>query len=629
MAAAKAPGPVAANRSIHASSCGGPALRAGGGDAALPLRTGRPRLVVLGSGWGAARLVRDIDPSKWDITVVSPRNHMASGRRPCRVSGTVPRPCLVFTPLLAATCVGGLETRAVTVPITDMQPALKQPQARRRGVALRGTACAALARRSPRGPARAALARRSPLPPCLTSAFLHTRASLHCRLSRRGNLSAPSPSVPAAPSPSLRPAALLRPQNFFFGAECRAVHPADRTVECASDDGMRFFCEYDALAIATGSQGSTFGIPGVELHAHFLRQAADSVAIRNKLIANWTRANIPGRSQARAPCSSARPPAACQPCPPRCAVDNWAYNPTRPVSAAGARAVAARRGDELSSFVNRDLRRADPQRARDMRITVVEAKEIMGSFDAALREHTARRLIKQGVHLVKGVVREVRETELELHGAIGAIPFGLCIWSTGVGPTRFTLGLPFARTPCGRVAVDGQLRVLAPPEMDERGHVRVPEDHGTGPKELADVSIVQDEEVAELGVLGEPLYNVFALGDCCANPEQPLPALAAVAEQQGQYLAAYLNEAAGDWDLPEQPPFQFRTLASRASAGGRAELLDPGGGGRHLLLSWAGFASWVAWRSAYLTRLGRWKHRLFVASNWTLTKLFGRDTSRW
>jgi NADH:ubiquinone reductase (non-electrogenic) len=39
----------------------------------LPLRTGRPRLVVLGTGWAAARLLRDIDPQLYDITVVSPR----------------------------------------------------------------------------------------------------------------------------------------------------------------------------------------------------------------------------------------------------------------------------------------------------------------------------------------------------------------------------------------------------------------------------------------------------------------------------------------------------------------------------------------------------------------------------
>jgi NADH:ubiquinone reductase (non-electrogenic) len=52
----------------------------------------------------------------------------------------------------------------------------------------------------------------------------------------------------------------------------------------------------------------------------------------------------------------------------------------------------------------------------------------------------------------------------------------------------------------------------------------------------------------------------------------------------------------------------------------------PAGGGR---LSWAGFTSWIAWRSAYLTRLGTLKARLYVMTNWTLTLMFGRDISRW
>jgi NADH:ubiquinone reductase (non-electrogenic) len=37
----------------------------------LPLDTGRQRLVVLGTGWAAARLLRDIDPRLYDITVRS------------------------------------------------------------------------------------------------------------------------------------------------------------------------------------------------------------------------------------------------------------------------------------------------------------------------------------------------------------------------------------------------------------------------------------------------------------------------------------------------------------------------------------------------------------------------------
>ena len=55
-----------------------PDVRAGT-SSSIPLRTGRPRLVILGSGWGAARLARDIDASKWDLTLLSPRNHMVCG----------------------------------------------------------------------------------------------------------------------------------------------------------------------------------------------------------------------------------------------------------------------------------------------------------------------------------------------------------------------------------------------------------------------------------------------------------------------------------------------------------------------------------------------------------------------
>ena len=55
----------------------------------------KPRLVVLGSGWGAFGLIRDLDRSKFDITMVSPRNHM------------------LFTPLLASTAVGTLEFRSI------------------------------------------------------------------------------------------------------------------------------------------------------------------------------------------------------------------------------------------------------------------------------------------------------------------------------------------------------------------------------------------------------------------------------------------------------------------------------------------------------------------------------------
>ncbi|GFH22073.1 pyr_redox_2 domain-containing protein, partial [Haematococcus lacustris] len=125
---------------------------------------------------------------------------------------------------------------------------------------------------------------------------------------------------------------------------------------------------------------------------------------------------------------------------------------------------------ELTDFVNevavcmtcgmvlslvQDLRRLYPDRARAMRITLVEAREVLGSFDPSLREYAARKLVQRGVQLRKGVVKTVTAQEITLTDG-SVLPFGLCIWSTGVGPTPFIQSLPFAKTSHGRLAVDSQ-----------------------------------------------------------------------------------------------------------------------------------------------------------------------------
>lgn len=64
-----------------------------------------------------------------------------------------------------------------------------------------------------------------------------------------------------------------------------------------------------------------------------------------------------------------------------------------------------------------------------------------------------------------------------------------------------------------------------------------------------------------------------------------------------------------------------------ATVGGTSAILQLGGGGADSFkigpkrISIAGFLSWVAWRSAYLTRLGTLRARLQVAFDWTVTIL--------
>ena len=59
----------------------------------------RPRVVVIGSGWGGNKLARSLDKRAFDVRIVSPANHF------------------LFTPMLPSTAVGTLEFRAIQEPV--------------------------------------------------------------------------------------------------------------------------------------------------------------------------------------------------------------------------------------------------------------------------------------------------------------------------------------------------------------------------------------------------------------------------------------------------------------------------------------------------------------------------------
>jgi NADH dehydrogenase FAD-containing subunit len=64
----------------------------------------KERVVVLGTGWGSASLLKEIDTDLYDVTVISPRNYF------------------LFTPMLAGASVGTVEYRSITEPIRAINP---------------------------------------------------------------------------------------------------------------------------------------------------------------------------------------------------------------------------------------------------------------------------------------------------------------------------------------------------------------------------------------------------------------------------------------------------------------------------------------------------------------------------
>lgn len=62
----------------------------------------KKRVVVLGTGWAGTSFLKDLDMTKYDVQVVSPRNYFA------------------FTPLLPSVTCGTVEARSIVEPIRNM-----------------------------------------------------------------------------------------------------------------------------------------------------------------------------------------------------------------------------------------------------------------------------------------------------------------------------------------------------------------------------------------------------------------------------------------------------------------------------------------------------------------------------
>ena len=67
-----------------------------------PPTNAKEHFIVLGTGWGAATFLKNIDTDKFEVTVISPRNYF------------------VFTPMLAGASVGTVDFKSITEPIREV-----------------------------------------------------------------------------------------------------------------------------------------------------------------------------------------------------------------------------------------------------------------------------------------------------------------------------------------------------------------------------------------------------------------------------------------------------------------------------------------------------------------------------
>lgn len=73
----------------------------------------RKRVVIVGSGWGGYLFAKQLNPAKFAVTMVSPRNHF------------------IFTPMLPSAAAGTLEYRCIQEPVRNI-PQISYLQAKAR-----------------------------------------------------------------------------------------------------------------------------------------------------------------------------------------------------------------------------------------------------------------------------------------------------------------------------------------------------------------------------------------------------------------------------------------------------------------------------------------------------------------
>lgn len=240
------------------------------------------------------------------------------------------------------------------------------------------------------------------------------------------------------------------------------------------------------------------------------------------------------------------------------------------VEMAGAVAELARHS------LARDFRRIDPRQAR---ILLVEASSrLLASFPQSLADYAERELRKLGVEILLGQpVESITEQGAMVGGRM--IEAGTVVWGAGIeaAPGVKLLGAPLDRA--GRVTVAADLSV----------------------PQLSGVYVLGDSSVA----LGED--------------GKPLPALAQVAAQQGDYLGRAL---AAQFRGKDVKPFSFHNRGNTAVIGRNAAVFDFG--------SWRlkGRLAWVLWALVHIYLLVGFENRLSVAMRWVWRYITGESGAR-
>ncbi|XP_074561967.1 external alternative NAD(P)H-ubiquinone oxidoreductase B2, mitochondrial-like, partial [Curcuma longa] len=452
----------------------------------------------------------------------------------------------------------------------------------------------------------------------------------------------------------------------FWEAECLKIDVENKQVLCQTDIGTNFegngefVVNYDYLVIAVGAKVNTFNIPGVEEHCYFLKEVEDAQKIRRSVINCFEKATLPYLDEQE-----------------RARILHFVVIGGGP---SGVEFAA-----ELHDFVTEDLAKLYPTVQNLVNITVLEtAEHILTMFDKRITEFAEKKFQRDGIDLKTGfkvvkVSDKAITTENVSHGET-SIPYGMAVWSAGIGPRPVILDFMrkigqgnrravatdewlrvrgcdgvYAIGDCAtmsqRKVMEDILEIFRLADKDNSGtltvkeikdalediYIRYPQVElylkSKHMKDILDLIKASKGDVKkeDVEITIEEFKNALADVD---SQVKNLPATAQVAAQQGNYLARCFNKMKDSEEKPEGPrrirepgrhrfrPFRYRHLGQFAPLGGeQAAAQLPGD-----WISIGRSTQWL-WYSVYATKQVSWRTRALVVSDWTRRFIFGRDSS--
>ncbi|KAK4711289.1 hypothetical protein R3W88_005802 [Solanum pinnatisectum] len=457
-------------------------------------------------------------------------------------------------------------------------------------------------------------------------------------------------------------------EAYYWEAECIKIDPENKKVYCRSNlstngNGQEEFAvDYDYLVIATGARVNTFNIPGVEENTFFLKEVEDAQKIRRTVIDCFEKASLPTLSDKE-----------------RKRLLHFVI--------VGGGPTGVEFAAQLHDFVNEDIVRLYPKVKDLVKITLLEATDhILNMFDKRITAFAEEKFHRDGIDVKTGsMVVKVGEKEISTkdvkRGEITSMPYGMAVWSTGIG-TRPVIMEFMKHIGQGNrrvlatdewLRVEGQENVYALGDCATINQRKVMEDiaaifqkadkdnSGTlTVKEFQEVlnDICERYPQVELYLKNKKMSNLADLlkeskGDDVKESIEVdieefksalsqvdtdmknLPATAQVASQQGVYLAKCFNRMEECEKKPEGPlrfrgegrhrfrPFRYRHLGQFAPLGGEQTAAQLPG-------DWVsiGQSSQWLWYSVYASKQVSWRTRALVVSDWVRRFIFGRDSSQ-